>query len=194
MSTTFNKLPQPDAIARARLAMISEPEDVYDLLKVNPPISLYRLCKDFLNINVNLSSDGGDLANSGHIKKDEDGGITIWINPLDSDNRQRFTLAHELGHYFLHILRGDQSEFSDTPMEFRRDGQSHKEEVEANKFAARLLMPSCDIYAEVAHLVEPDEDGISPYLSEETLVRELSKTFRVSEMAMQIRLRSLGYL
>ena len=67
----------------------------------------------------------------------------ILLNARDSRNRQRFTCAHELGHYTQRVKRGEDDawEYID-----RRDSLSSKglapEEVYANQFAAELLMPS----------------------------------------------------
>lgn len=63
--------------------------------------------------------------------------------------RYRFTLAHELGHWRLHrhlYLRraGEQSLFAETPTRpshVLRSGDSDPKEVQANRFAACLLMP-----------------------------------------------------
>lgn len=59
---------------------------------------------------------------------------TIWVNEGDAQVRQRFTLAHELGHLLLHPLGRR-----------HRDGTfanpKEQAEVDANNFAASLLMP-----------------------------------------------------
>ncbi len=62
---------------------------------------------------------------------------------LGSTVRQRFTIAHELGHFFLH--RASSTVFVDAaPIFFRDESSSNgsqREEIEANAFAAELLMP-----------------------------------------------------
>ncbi len=59
---------------------------------------------------------------------------TIYINHQDSPRRQMFTLAHEIGHIFLHReLEGSHVDY--------RDGAITPREQEANHFAAELLMP-----------------------------------------------------
>jgi len=66
----------------------------------------------------------------------------ILLNSSDSRNRQRFTCAHELGHYTQRVKTGndDYWEYVD-----RRDPLSSEglnpDEVYANQFAAELLMP-----------------------------------------------------
>ena len=39
---------------------------------------------------------------SGHLKRDENGRYEIASNGREHDYRQRFTLAHEIGHFVLH--------------------------------------------------------------------------------------------
>lgn len=59
----------------------------------------------------------------------------IFYNSEVSEGRQRFTIAHELGHVALGHLEGE-------GYAVRRAGNS-EDETQANQFAARLLAPSC---------------------------------------------------
>jgi Zn-dependent peptidase ImmA (M78 family) len=95
---------------------------------------------------------------------------TIYVNSSSSATRQRFTIAHELGHFFLHGDR--QRAFRDT---FSSQGL-HLHEIEANRFSAELLMP--------AHWVKA-------YLRYESPI-QLADRFNVSFQAMTIRLNTLG--
>src|SRR5262245_44148018 len=72
----------------------------------------------------------------------EKGVSTIAINKQHHPNRQRFTLAHECGHLFLHAKEGDRL-WVDKTLFFRDDSKSgdHLSEIQANQFAAGLLMP-----------------------------------------------------
>lgn len=74
---------------------------------------------------------------SGYFKS-ENGDWQIGVNSLHHPNRQRFTVAHELGHYFLHRDKGP---FEDGLL-FRKEYQRNSREREANEFAALLLMPT----------------------------------------------------
>lgn len=69
---------------------------------------------------------------------DKDSGKkVIYYNPNESENRQRFTIALELGHHMLgHTL------FGIMLRDNFKDGIYHPEEVAANSFAAEILMPS----------------------------------------------------
>jgi len=98
----------------------------------------------------------------------------IMVNDSDSAVRQNFTIAHELGHFFLHS-----AELAENPglgIYYRRDEQNiqDEKEKEANAFAAALLMP---------------ESLISRYRSIAS-VDQLASLFGVSTVAMKFRLES----
>ena len=89
-------------------------------------------------------------------------------------------MAHEYGHYFLH-----EGLHAHSDQGFRvnfRDNESataaHVDEIEANYFAACLLMPKKFLDEVNAHEAIDDDDG----------VRRLSKLFEVSQHAMSLRL------
>jgi Zn-dependent peptidase ImmA (M78 family) len=151
------------------------------------PVSVERLIKH-LGISLTYEPYDGDL--SGLLFRD--GATTvIGINASDAKTRQRFTIAHEIGHLRLHNNR---PMFVDKTMRlnFRNTMSSlgtNTEEVEANAFAAELLMPESHIEKEfnraVARLTDVNVD---------TVVHDLAKRFGVSSQAMEIRLANLGYL
>lgn len=108
-------------------------------------------------------------------------GPVIGVNAQHHPNRQRFTIAHEIGHLVLH-----ESEDYFVDRVFRRDANSStaldEYEIEANKFAAALLMPKQLVRQEI-------KDYSEPLRSEE--VEELSRKFGVSQQAMTFRLVNL---
>lgn len=113
---------------------------------------------------------------SGVLLKDKsygsDSGFVIFVDKDEPAYRQRFTAAHELGHFVLHKDSvGDRNE--DNYL-LRSDTMSNRQEVEANKFAASLLMPMGLI-----------EEQMS---SGNTSVSGLARAFGVSPTAMSIRL------
>ncbi len=84
---------------------------------------------------------------TGAIQKSVDGG-KIWVNQFDSPIRQRFAIAHEIGHWLLHMHAGDAwSEPRNLIDVEMLEWQPHtnwngsEQEREANQFAAALLMP-----------------------------------------------------
>ena len=113
----------------------------------------------------------------------------IGVNATHPKTRQRFTMAHELGHLLLHE---DRKMIVDSHI-YRRDEISsmgtEAEEVEANAFAAELLMPTELIYDEVDDLLAED-----PQITAKQLVDRLAKIFEVSSQAMEIRLGELRIL
>lgn len=119
----------------------------------------------------------------------EDGRGSVGYNANHALVRQRFTIAHELGHFVLH--RGSHDVFIDkkkhTAM-FRRDHVSAAGvdplEIEANQFAATLLMPKNLVLREISDL---DFD-----LADEDTLSLLAHRFEVSTQAMSIRLSALG--
>lgn len=111
----------------------------------------------------------------------------IGVNSRHAKTRQRFTIAHEIGHLYMH--KGTPM-FIDRFMRVnRRDGASNVHEVEANSFAAELLMPRKLVAREVDRALSKRR-SISPT----DLVVVLAKSFGVSTEAMQYRLTNLGVL
>jgi len=115
----------------------------------------------------------------------------IGYNSNHAPVRQRFTIAHEIGHYVLHVSKPLQPRlFIDRYVVFRRDGASavanDQEEVEANAFAAALLMPAEFLREEIR---KSDFD-----LDDDDDVIRLAKKFNVSTSAMSNRLAYLGLL
>jgi len=96
------------------------------------------------------------------------------VSSTDSFVRQRWTLAHELGHYLLHARSGVCSLF-DEPTQER----------EANKYAAELLIPVDQVIACWEAL------NIYPYNKEEK-IKILAKEFEVSAQAMEIRIKEVN--
>lgn len=61
--------------------------------------------------------------------------LDIVLSPFTGEFHDRFTIAHELGHYFLHCVAQDVKELT-----VRREGKN-RAETEANWFAEGFLMP-----------------------------------------------------
>lgn len=139
------------------------------------PVSISTIARE-LGIHIKLATLKPGI--SGEIRPDEnsDSGFKIRINRHESKRRQRFTAAHEIGHYLLHRdLIGDG--ISDSVL--YRSGLSNKIEAQANAMAANLLMPKNKILEYVSK---------NNNLDDEELVEKLSSLFQVSEAAMRIRL------
>lgn len=117
----------------------------------------------------------------------ENGHGTIGINETHSEVRQRFTLAHEIAHYSLH--RSQSELFIDKKyMAVFRDSTSSsgedRTEIQANQFAAALLMPRTLLESKIK------ERGFD--LGDESVLERFASEFEVSTQAMAYRLANLG--
>lgn len=124
----------------------------------------------------------------------------IIYNSLHHSNRQRFTVAHEIGHFVLHHKQAEDRLFVDEKFAtYQRAGASTSplytadesttsphEEREANQFASALLIPRARLqtYLESRHLAELDDYDLG----------NLAKSFGVSEQAMSLRATKLGLI
>ena len=72
----------------------------------------------------------------------EESAASIGVNQNHPNVRQRFTIAHELGHLLFHADDSLVVDFLDTEMaHFSYDDAEREQETKANQFAADLLMP-----------------------------------------------------
>lgn len=111
----------------------------------------------------------------------------IGVNRLHTGERQRFTVAHEIGHFLLHnedvvhVDKGQQIK--------RRDAKSKEgtdvEEMEANLFAAELLMPESFLIRDLAHM--------NIDLHNDAAITKLARKYQVSTQALGYRLAYLGF-
>lgn len=119
-----------------------------------------------------------DKKTRGFLLKDDDE-YTIVVNKDYHLNSRRFTIAHEIGHYCLNHLA---NETSGTTYKFR-DASSSKgtdpQEIEANTFAAELLMP---------------EKLIKHWYYITGSIPETAEMFTVSEETVKFRLENLGMI
>ena len=151
-----------------------------------PPVPVEKLAElsgAFIRYEPFEGQMSGVLFNADDMER-----AVIGINALHPNGRQRFSIAHELGHLLLHDdteLQVDKHAF----VAFRNLASSNAEdprEVEANQFAAALLMPE-DLLLRSVNELEDDLDL-------ETAIATLAQRFGVSEQAMTIRLTSLRWI
>ena len=152
-----------------------------DLLKTNDlfniPVNPIELAKLF-NIEVKHAVFD-DPSLSGMVAKRDDKTV-ILVNINDTPYRKRFTIAHELGHYFLHLEK--EGEYIDYLLDlFRGDTtlSTKSDEIEANQFAAALLMNEELVKGEWQKLKDIDK---------------MAEKFKVSKEAMGYRLLYLGLI
>lgn len=126
-------------------------------------------------LNIDVYFEDLDNETSGYIERRGDRWC-IGVNRHHSKKRQRFTIAHELGHYVLHRRRANS--FTDHTF-LRHSEESNPIEWEANRFAANLLMSGGSFRRAI-------ENGMKN-------VGDLANHFNVSEMAVRVRAKELGY-
>jgi hypothetical protein len=140
------------------------------------PVDVDGLAAD-LDVRVNYAWLDPDI--SGEIVCVSPGAYEINVNAAHPETRQRFTLAHELGHFVYHRdllgegLDDDRAYRSTKGGRFFNPRIGQREETQADTFAANLLMPY--------RLIEA--------LRAENLGRrEMARRLKVSEHALAIRL------
>src|SRR5687767_400614 len=102
------------------------------------PVDVERIAAS-LGIDVRKTPTEDDI--SGFLLTQGDGLCVIGVNSLHHPNRQRFTIGHEIGHFALHDKAG--VHVDRRVVRLRSSASStgeDTEEIEANRFAAELLM------------------------------------------------------
>lgn len=162
-----------------------EPMDRVRRHLTSVPINVEQIIRD---LGITLKKNADLPANiSGHIRP-VSGKYEIASSKADHYFRQRFTMAHELGHFLLHqdmIGEGvdDNAMYRSTPEgDFYNTAIEKFHEMQANSFAASILMPEELLRQEVATL---REDGY-------VRLKALAAKFQVSPSAMRWRLKSVG--
>jgi transcriptional regulator with XRE-family HTH domain len=141
----------------------------------SPPIPIQDLVKD-CGVQV-LAWDFQD--NIDGLVLELDAGAVIWVNKSQAHTRQRFTIAHELGHHLLrhadifHLDLGGNLAPNATGGHPTYDWRAERA---ANEFAASLLMPASMVRRAAATITD---------------VGTLAAQFKVSPAAMGFRLTAL---
>ncbi|MDR2407679.1 MAG: ImmA/IrrE family metallo-endopeptidase [Bacteroidales bacterium] len=147
-----------------------------------PPIEVVKIARH-LRVKVYAEKLPEDISGILDVRNEP----VILINKDHALHRQRFSIAHELGHFQLHHLMGI---IHVDKKSYYRDSKSAEGlddiEIAANKFAAELLMPEAMIRSEL----EKHDDFID---MDEDMVAEMAKKFNVSTTAMGFRIQNLGY-
>jgi Zn-dependent peptidase ImmA (M78 family) len=145
-----------------------------------PPVPVKRIAK---KLGLELAAVPADDEISGAIIR-KGIRVVIAVNTSHHPNRQRFTVAHELGHFFFH--HGLEEHVDQNFRIAWRNADSSKAidwaEIEANRFAAELLMPR--------EFLIRDLDAQQKI--EKRTVALLASRYRVSPEAMKFRLTNLG--
>lgn len=156
---------------------------VYEISSV--PVPIERIAQE-LGVEVRRAH-GPDEISGYFMREPGTGRAVIGINTAHHAVRQRFTLAHELGHFLLHDLR----EIHVDKVRYRNSLSSEgidAEEIEANEFAAQLLMPERLIRQDLESFTMPslfEDDALAPMLE------EVASKYQVSRAALGFRIINL---
>lgn len=137
------------------------------------PMALARA----LGLEVQAAFLASDESGNIVIPNEDDANAVITLNASDHPNRQRFTCAHEIGHYLRRQRTGTRGrtlvDYRDTLAGLGTD----REEIYANQFAAALLMPGRLVQRfRLQHRDSPEA---------------MALRFGTSVQAMNVRLRNL---
>lgn len=105
-----------------------------DVIDAGGNVDVYKLLERLGGV-----TEIADRVESLEVRHDHD--FTIFLPTHTSRLRDRFTVAHELGHYFLHFRAPDQNITGKRTTSFTRLGRNVPE-TQANVFASNLLMPA----------------------------------------------------
>lgn len=125
---------------------------------------------------------------SGFLLRTSGSAPVIGVNASHHLVRQRFTIAHELGHLLLHATTELHIDQVVLKMRDKRAGKDvDEDEMEANRFAAEILVPEKFLRTDLESLgpVNADDDDA---------ISHLANRYKVSRQAMTIRLTSLGLI
>jgi len=162
-----------------------------------PPIDVEKIC-DILKIKIVETIDMELLDKIGSISF-ANNRPKIWLNPAENnyENRRRFTIAHEIGHYILHLDKNEGSnKIVDSKNSLSRsETYWDSKEYEANNFAAQLLMPHELIKKHGKKIIETykGENNVDK-VPVNFFIEQMSNLFKVSKQAMKYRLVNLGFI
>jgi Zn-dependent peptidase ImmA (M78 family) len=170
-----------------REAIEREARSLLDRLGIQSiPIPVDRIAKS-LGAQIRYSPLDEELSGMIFVRE---GTPIIGVNSLHHPNRQRFTIGHEIGHLCLHraditaAVHVDKA-FSEGGL--RRDGASatgtEAREIEANQFAAGLLVPRA--------ILETMLGDSNADVEDKEWLEDLAKQFKVSKATLEYRLKNL---
>ncbi|HAZ10787.1 MAG TPA: hypothetical protein DCY56_06760 [Candidatus Omnitrophica bacterium] len=140
-----------------------------------PPVDLNKILS---HVGINLLPYPFPEKVSAILLKESDM-LVVGVNNAHHPNRQRFSIAHEIGHYLLGHYKDifvDMSEISEGRFDASDSEHNKVQEQEANYFAGELLMP--------LFMLKRD-------FQKTRNVEEVAKLYRVSKDALWIRLLKL---
>jgi len=163
------------ATPRSKGAIEQLAREVRDLIGVGQTGigDLVGVAEHHFGIDVAIDSFGDDGPSGVLVQCEDDVALTV-LNGDDRRPRQRFTLAHEIGHWLLGDTRPVIVDQISDPTELL--------EQRANQFASAFLMPADGVSAAFEH-----RDGVAAFV-------DAMIEFGVSREALSYRVNALGLL
>lgn len=160
-------------------------EDIINHFDIPTPIENMSAVVEILGGRLQEDRAIGIFSDGKIDRTEDDVEFSIKIPHGQSEARKNFTVAHELGHLFLHMgyMIDEELWENSKNVAFYRKGNSEKE-LQANEFAAAFLMPR-KIYKKV--MDEYSEGNC-------VLIAKVAEYFNVSIDAASYRGKWLGYL
>jgi len=173
------ELMTPTGLGASKASVEKFAEDIAKHVGFMPGDSIEELVER-VGGKLEVGSSGGGDAESGSIVASAVDDFVIYVSRHTSLKRDRFTIAHELGHLLLHLdpikKTNSHAVMRATRWVDENDQQQKRAEWEANWFAAGFLMPS-------EHFVK-DYEALG--------LAGVTAKYGVSTTAAQIRAKSLG--
>lgn len=162
--------------------------EIFNLYNPNGlvPFPFDEITKAEPDLEIKYLSDLDENLSGAILYLSENQKFVILVNSNKPKTRQYFTLAHELGHFYLHKklikdgkgLVDKENTLDSSTILFRNDiAKNDQIERHANRFAAVLIMP---------------EELVKDAWNELKDVGKCADVFGVSVLAMSIRLEKLG--
>lgn len=161
------KYGEPKACNLDSGAIASFAEQVASTMGFDPGADIEALVNR-LNGKIEYCPPNEDLFKVASITVEKEGAFIIRLSALLFPLQKRFSIAHELGHLFLH------SRYGEYPLEAYHNLEKENTQVEseADEFACALLMPS-KIFKSVVSKLGKDSTNIAAFfMVPEPLVRQ----------------------
>ncbi|HEY0013708.1 MAG TPA: ImmA/IrrE family metallo-endopeptidase [Allosphingosinicella sp.] len=130
---------QVEPLNWSKLAVCRFAGDFADMLNLSPGADLEPVVHMYGGVIQYQDVFEAEDSKDGSIVIEADGRFVVYLPDYVSVERNRFTLAHELGHYVLHKVIAEKN----VPLRAARmtNAENGRAEWEANWFAAGFLMP-----------------------------------------------------
>jgi Zn-dependent peptidase ImmA (M78 family) len=153
--------------------------EAINIFKKNGLIDIVEFAK---NLNIDVFGDDLCSESSYIVLNKQNGRYQIFVNTNDTKQRQRFSIAHEIGHFILH------KDLIDKYGKVSRDNLNSldiEKEKEADKIASDILMPE--------NIVKDFVEGLLKSNINNNTIYNVMEYFNVSKPFAILRLRNLNY-